>query len=317
MGFSPYIRVKHPKREGGPLPWRTARLSNYTLTARSRRFRKPTPSTGGYCYNIAYNILTNPEDAEESVSDTYLSAWNSIPPRHPPALAAFLGKITRNISIDRWRKYRAFKRGEGQIELALEELSECVSGAESAEDAAIRREVLASLNRFLATLKDTERSVFLCRYWYLDSTEENRGEVRLYRQQGKIHALPHPEAAVRPAARGGLGMTNLELLDILGGVGGKYILQAQQLRSRETPEHRWSWKRTIVLFAAVLALMTMLCGTAMAVSEDFRNYVFDLIGIFLPPKTETIMIEGLEEEIKYSSFGEIPDSNGRRFCYLL
>ena len=109
-------------------------------------------------------------------------------------------------------------------------------------------------------------------------------------------------------------MTNLELLDILGGVGGKYILQAQQLRSRETPVHRWSWKRTIVLFAAVLALMTMLCGTAMAVSEDFRNYVFDLIGIFLPPKTETIMIEGLEEEIKYSSFGEIPDSSGPGFA---
>ena len=127
---------------------------------------------GGYCYSIAYNILTNQEDAEESVSDTYLSAWNSMPPRRPPALAAFLGKITRNISIDRWRKYRAFKRGEGQIEIALEELSECVSGMESAEDTAIRKEVLASINRFLGTLKDTERSVFLCRYWYLDSTEE-------------------------------------------------------------------------------------------------------------------------------------------------
>ena len=56
---------------------------------------------GGYCYSIAYNILTNPEDAEESVSDTYLSAWNAMPPRRPPALAAFLGKITRNLSIDR------------------------------------------------------------------------------------------------------------------------------------------------------------------------------------------------------------------------
>ena len=68
---------------------------------------------GGYCYSIAYNILTNPEDAEESVSDTYLSAWNAMPPRRPPALAAFLGKITRNLSIDRWRKYRAFKRNCG------------------------------------------------------------------------------------------------------------------------------------------------------------------------------------------------------------
>ena len=111
---------------------------------------------GGYCYSIAYNILTNPEDAEESVSDTYLSAWNAMPPRRPPALAAFLGKITRNLSIDRWRKHRASKRGEGQIELALEELRECVSGTESAEEAAIRKEILASLNRFLGTLKEAE-----------------------------------------------------------------------------------------------------------------------------------------------------------------
>lgn len=126
---------------------------------------------GGYCYSISYNILASQEDAEETVSDTYLSAWNSIPPRHPVSLGAFLGKITRNISIDRWRKYRAFKRGGGQIELVLEELGECVGG-ESAEDAAIRREILASLNRFLRNLKEAERNVFLCRYWYLDSTEE-------------------------------------------------------------------------------------------------------------------------------------------------
>lgn len=127
---------------------------------------------GGYCYSIAYNILTNQEDAEESVSDTYLSAWNAIPPRRPPALAAFLGKITRHISIDRWRKYRSFKCGGGQIEIALDELSECVSGAESAEDSAIRKEILSSINRFLGGLSDVERNVFLCRYWYLDSTEE-------------------------------------------------------------------------------------------------------------------------------------------------
>ena len=133
--------------------------------------RQTEAAHGHKLYTLAYRILCSREDAEESVSDTYLSAWNSMPPRRPPALAAFLGKITRNISIDRWRKYRAFKRGEGQIEIALEELSECVGG-ESAEDAAIRKEILASLNRFLGTLEETERSVFLCRYWYLDSTEE-------------------------------------------------------------------------------------------------------------------------------------------------
>lgn len=160
---------------------------------------------GGYCYSIAYNILTNPEDAEESVSDTYLSAWNAMPPRRPPLLAAFLGKITRHISIDRWRKYRAFKRGEGQIDIALEELKECVSGRESAEDTAIRKEILASVNRFLGTLKDTERSVFLCRYWYLDSTEEiaeksgftvSKVKSMLYRIRKRLYAQLQEEGLV-------------------------------------------------------------------------------------------------------------------------
>ena len=68
---------------------------------------------GGYCYSIAYQILTNPEDAEESVSDTYLAAWNAIPPKRPALLAAFLGKITRHLSIDRWRERNTYKRGGG------------------------------------------------------------------------------------------------------------------------------------------------------------------------------------------------------------
>lgn len=66
---------------------------------------------GKYCYSIAYNILDNNEDAEESVNDTYVDAWNSIPPHRPSILSTFLGKITRRISIDRWRKGRAEKRG--------------------------------------------------------------------------------------------------------------------------------------------------------------------------------------------------------------
>lgn len=70
---------------------------------------------GAYCYSIAYNILSSPEDTEESVSDTYLAAWNTIPPRKPNFLNAFLGKITRHISIDRWRKRSAQKRGGKEI----------------------------------------------------------------------------------------------------------------------------------------------------------------------------------------------------------
>ena len=82
----------------------------------------------GYCYSIAYNILASKEDSEEAVSDTWLTAWNVIPPRRPSVLAAFLGKITRHISIDRWRVRMAQKRGGGEVAVALDELGDCVSG---------------------------------------------------------------------------------------------------------------------------------------------------------------------------------------------
>lgn len=84
---------------------------------------------GKYCFSIAYNILANEQDAEESVSDTYWAAWNQIPPKRPQWLSVFLGKITRNISINRYKTRTAHKRGSGEIALALEELEECVSGS--------------------------------------------------------------------------------------------------------------------------------------------------------------------------------------------
>lgn len=124
---------------------------------------------GGYCYSIAYNILTNNEDAEESVSDTYLAAWNSMPPRRPPVLAAFLGKITRHISIDRWRSRNAYKRTGGEIMLALEELADCTAPGPDVEDTYARKELCRCLNRFLDSLPELERNVLLCRYWYMDS----------------------------------------------------------------------------------------------------------------------------------------------------
>lgn len=126
---------------------------------------------GPYCYRIAYNILTNREDAQESVSDTYLAAWNAIPPRRPSVLATFLGKITRHISIDRWRQRTAAKRGGGEVSLALEELSECVAGLRNVELEYERKELMKAYTRFLKDLPEVERRVFLCRYWYMESIE--------------------------------------------------------------------------------------------------------------------------------------------------
>ena len=123
---------------------------------------------GRYCYRIAYSILTNNEDSEESVSDTYLAAWKAMPPRRPSVLATFLGKLTRHISINRWKSRSAYKRGGGEIILALEELEECVADSQDVEAAYTRKEIIRSFNRFLENLPETDRTIFLRRYWCLD-----------------------------------------------------------------------------------------------------------------------------------------------------
>lgn len=144
---------------------------------------------GAYCYSIAYNILTNREDAEESVSDTYLAAWSTIPPKRPVILATFLGKLIRRISIDRWRKRTADKRGGGETDLVLEELENCLAGSQNVENTYIRKELAAVINRFLDSLTQTERNVFLCRYWYLDSVADIAASFGF--SQSKVASMLH------------------------------------------------------------------------------------------------------------------------------
>ena len=144
---------------------------------------------GSYCYSIAYNILSNREDSEESVNDTYLAAWNTMPPRRPSLLGAFLGKLTWYISLDRWKQRSRLKRGGGEVPLCLDELEDCVSGRESTEDTVIRKETIASVNRFLDSLSETERRVFLCRYWYLDSVDAIAGRFGF--SQSKTTSMLH------------------------------------------------------------------------------------------------------------------------------
>lgn len=127
---------------------------------------------GKYCYSIAYNILTNNEDAEESVSDTYMAAWKAMPPRRPSILATFLGKITRHLSIDRWRSRNRYKRGGGEIIFALEELEDCAAEEQAIEKVLERKQLALVFNRFLQSLPETERRIFLCRYWYLDAVSD-------------------------------------------------------------------------------------------------------------------------------------------------
>ena len=126
---------------------------------------------GRYCFTIAHNILADRADAEECEADTYLEAWNKIPPTKPAVLSAFLGKITRALAIDRWRRTRAQKRGGGEAELSLEELAECVPAGNPVDEAIGAADLARVISVFLRALPGEECSLFLRRYWYFDSID--------------------------------------------------------------------------------------------------------------------------------------------------
>lgn len=127
---------------------------------------------GLYCMQVADSILQDQQDSEETVNDTWLRAWNSIPPHSPQILKLFLAKITRNLAFSRYRARTAQKRGGGQIEQALEELSDCVSACDDPESAFEVRELTASIQRLLETISTRDRNVFIRRYFFVESTED-------------------------------------------------------------------------------------------------------------------------------------------------
>ena len=121
---------------------------------------------GKSCHTIAYNILRSDEDAEECVNDTWLRAWNSIPPERPTRLGAWLSTVTRRLALTRYEKKTAARRNGG-MEASLEELAECVT----AGSLTIADEVALSeaINGFLASLPTRTRMIFMRKYWYMDS----------------------------------------------------------------------------------------------------------------------------------------------------
>lgn len=121
---------------------------------------------GSYCHSISYNILHNNEDAEECVNDTWLGAWKAMPPHRPERLSTFLGKITRNLSLDRFKKYTAEKRGLGQTELVLSELEDCIPDETSVEQIINELILVKTINNFLYAQPQQKRNIFIRRYWY-------------------------------------------------------------------------------------------------------------------------------------------------------
>ena len=160
---------------------------------------------GSYCRSIALNILHNPEDAAESVNDTWMDAWNSMPPHRPSVLSTFLGKLTRRISIDKWRRLTAKKRGDGQLPLVLAELEDCISDGKSIEEETERKLLAEVIATFVKSLPETEQKVFLCRYWYMDSVSsiatrfrfsESKVKSMLYRTREKLRVRLEKEGLV-------------------------------------------------------------------------------------------------------------------------
>ena len=144
---------------------------------------------------LAERLLGSREDAEECVSDTYLQAWNAMPPHRPAVLPAFLGRITRNLALNRLRSATAQKRGGGEAETVFEELQHIVSGRDTPEVGLDRQELVAAINDFLAALPETKRRIFVCRYWYFESVSdiaarfaisENRVSVTLHRLRTQL-----------------------------------------------------------------------------------------------------------------------------------
>ena len=130
--------------------------------------RESVIAYGAYCRSIAAGILNDPSDAEEAVADTWLAAWNSIPPNRPKYLRLFLGSITRNRALTQWRKNTAESRGGGETAIALEELGECVGAAGSPEDAVNTKQLGQTITEFLKKEPAMRRNVFLRRYYYME-----------------------------------------------------------------------------------------------------------------------------------------------------
>ncbi len=160
---------------------------------------------GKYCFHIALNILFDREDSEECVNDTWMRTWNAIPPRRPDKMQIFLGTITRNLAFDRYKSRRAQKRGGGNIEVALDELSECIPSADTIEELMVAAELEQMIHGFLRSLPEKECNVFLRRYWYVEEYQEIADRYRmnlntvkslLFRVRGKLKAYLEQEGIV-------------------------------------------------------------------------------------------------------------------------
>ena len=142
---------------------------------------------GRYFYGIAQGILKNDGDVREILNDTYLKAWNSIPPERPQSLKAYLGRIVRRLALDRLERERAQKRGGGQYEAVLEELLDFSADTQSDDNVAEAVALKISLNGFVRSLTEEQRRVFIKRYWYLEEISAIAAELSM--SESKVKSM--------------------------------------------------------------------------------------------------------------------------------
>lgn len=158
----------------------------------------------GYCYKIAWNLLENHEDAEECLNDTWFAAWKRMPPHRPNVLPAFVGKITRGFAIDLFRKKHAARRAEQHRKDVCSEMEE-LSFSYTVDDQMAEKELLSVIEDFLGKLRETDRDIFIRRYWYLDSMKqiakrhgvtEGCIKTNLHRNRRKLYRMLEQEALI-------------------------------------------------------------------------------------------------------------------------
>ena len=142
---------------------------------------------GRYCHTIAYNICGTDEDAEECVNDTWFRAWNLMPDHRPTTLTAFLGRITRNIAINLIQAKNRIKRGGGEAVLVLDELEECIPGGRDPEQEFEQKELKKAIGSFVSRLPQTEKKIFVLRYWYVAPVDEIAENLQF--STGKVKSI--------------------------------------------------------------------------------------------------------------------------------
>ena len=159
---------------------------------------------GAAIRNVASNILKDAQDAEEAVSDTYLTVWNRIPPTRPKYLGAYSCRIARNLSLKRFYANTAEKRNS-YYDVALDELEETIPALYSVESTYDAKELTGYLNQFLNNLGKEDRYLFLRRYWYGDKVSDiaenlnitpHKASVRLFRLRQKLQELLKKEGMI-------------------------------------------------------------------------------------------------------------------------